>query len=138
MGGGEYAPERLYNLPIVPLSEREKRILEDIEKQLYQEDPAFARGVRKSAPRMDEIRRTKWGIVTFLVGFACLIAFFVTGWVIAGVAAFASMVAGIVLVAGALREIAAGRRSTDPGRREAVAQWLAEWEKRVRQRYKGK
>lgn len=138
MGGGEYAPEPLYNLPIVPLSEREKRILEDIEKQLYQEDPAFARGVRRSAPRMDEIRRTKWGIVTFLVGFACLIAFFVTGWVIAGVAAFASMVAGIVLVAGALREIAAGRRSTDPGRREAVAQWLAEWEKRVRQRYKGK
>lgn len=138
MGGEEYAPEPLYNLPIVPLSEREKRILEDIEKQLYQEDPAFARGVRRSAPRMDEIRRTKWGIVTFLVGFACLIAFFVTGWVIAGVAAFASMVAGIVLVAGALREIAAGRRSTDPGRREAVAQWLAEWEKRVRQRYKGK
>jgi hypothetical protein len=87
---------------------------------------------------MDEIRRTKWGIATFLVGFACLILFFVSGWVIAGVAAFASMVAGIVLVAGALREIAAGQRSTDPGRREQVAQWLAEWEKRFRQRYKGK
>jgi len=122
----------------VPLSEREKRILDDIEKQLYQEDPAFARGVRRSAPRMDEIRRTKWGIATFLVGFACLILFFISGWVIAGVAAFASMVAGIVLVTGALREIAAGQRSSDPGRREQVAQWLAEWEKRFRQRYKGK
>ncbi len=87
---------------------------------------------------MDEIRRSKWGIATFLVGFAFLILFFVSGWVIAGVVAFASMVAGIVLVTGALREIAAGQRSTDPGRRDQVAQWLAEWEKRVRQRYKGK
>ncbi|MBA2426635.1 MAG: DUF3040 domain-containing protein [Actinobacteria bacterium] len=120
----------------MPLSEREKRILDDIEKQLYAEDPGFARSVRRRAPRLDEIHRVKLGASVLLIGFVVLIAFFVTGSLLAGVAAFAGMVAGIVLIAGSLRDLSAGRRSEASGRKQRLGALLEEWERRVKQRYK--
>ena len=119
----------------MPLSEREKRIFDEIERQLGVEDPAFARDAHKGSTRMDEMRRLRWGATSFLAGFVILIGFFVSGWLIAGVAAFAAMVAGIVLVAGSLRDIASTRRSGQ-GPRERVARVLEGWEQRMRQRYK--
>ena len=119
----------------MPLSEREQRILEEIEKNLHEEDPAFARTVRQQAPQMDEIRRIKLGVAIFVVGFAVMISFFFSGAVGVGVLAFGLMVAGIVLTAGALRVLATERR---PGRdrRERLARRLGGWEERLRQRYK--
>jgi Flp pilus assembly protein TadB len=119
----------------VPLSDREQRILEEIEKNLHEEDPAFARTVREQAPRMDELRRIKLGAGVFAAGFVVLIAFFFSGVVAVGVVAFGLMVAGIVLVAGALRIIAL-QRSSAPVRRQRMAQRIGRWEERIRQRYK--
>ncbi len=119
----------------MPLSEREQRILEEIEKNLHEEDPTFARAVRQQAPQMDEVRRIKLGIAIFVVGFVVMISFFFSGAVGVGVLAFGLMVAGIVLTAGALRVLATERR---PGResREKLARRIGGWEERLRQRYR--
>ena len=119
----------------MPLSEREQRILEEIEKNLHEEDPAFARTVRQQAPQMDELRRIKLGVAIFAVGFIVLISFFFSGAVAVGVVAFGLMVAGIMMIAGALRILATERR---PGRdrRERLARRIGDWEERLRQRYK--
>jgi hypothetical protein len=119
----------------VPLSEREQRILEEIEKNLHEEDPAFARTVREQAPRMDEIRRIKLGVAIFAAGFVSLISFFFSGLILVGVLAFGLMVGGIVLFAGAVRVLATERRSASV-RRQRMANRIGRWEERIRQRYK--
>jgi hypothetical protein len=120
----------------VPLSEREQRILEEIEKNLHEEDPTFARSVRhQHAPQMDEVRRIKLGTALFVAGFVVLITFFFSGAVGVGVVAFGLMVAGIVLIAGALRVIATERRNA-PDPRQRLSQRFGGWEERLRQRYK--
>lgn len=119
----------------MPLSEHEQRILEEIEKNLHEEDPTFARTVRQQAPRMDEIRRIKLGAAIFATGFVVLITFFFSSLVAVGVIAFGLMVGGIVLIAGALRVIAT-ERSSVPARRQRMAHRIGRWEERIRQRYK--
>ena len=119
-----------------PLSEHEQKILEEIERGLYQEDPSFAREVRKSAPRMAEKRRVKLGGVLFVLGFALLIGFFVTGAVLIGVVAFGAMVGGIVLIAGSFRGSVSPRRPTGPKISQRVTDTVHDWEEKLRQRYK--
>jgi hypothetical protein len=126
-------------LPIlerVPLSEREQRILEEIEKNLYQEDPSFARDVRRRSPRMDEVRRARLGVFIFLCGFALLIGFFVSRSVLVGVVAFGAMVGGIVLVAGAIKGLASGRGMPSGIRRDRLTTMIHAWEQRLRRRYR--
>ena len=83
----------------MPLSEREQRILEQIEKSLYEEDPKLAHKARWGSSTF----QLKLGIASFLAGFAVLISFFVVGRLVLGVAAFGAMVAGIVLIASGVR-----------------------------------
>src|SRR5659263_98298 len=54
----------------VPLSEHEQRLLDQIERALYAEDPKFASSVRASDLRTHLRRRTRRGIALFLIGFA--------------------------------------------------------------------
>lgn len=120
----------------MPLSEREQKILEEIERNLYEEDPKFARDVRRRAPRMDEVRRIKLGAVLFASGLAVLVGFFVSQSLLIGVVAFGAMVAGIVLVAGSIRGVGPVRSRDARGRRDRLARRFEEWESRMRQRYK--
>ncbi|HEX2050446.1 MAG TPA: DUF3040 domain-containing protein [Actinomycetota bacterium] len=120
----------------MPLSEREQKILEEIERNLYEEDPKFARDVRRRAPRMDEVRRIKLGAVLFASGLAVLVGFFVSQSLLVGVVAFGAMVAGIVLVAGSIRGVGSARAEGGAGRRDRLARRFEEWESRMRQRYK--
>jgi DUF3040 family protein len=120
----------------VPLSEREQKILEEIEKNLYEEDPKFAHGVRRRTPKMDEVLRLRFGALLFLCGFALLIGFFVSGSLFVGVGAFGAMVGGIVLVAGALRDVAGHPRLGSGAQRERLTGLFQQWEDRLRKRYK--
>jgi hypothetical protein len=121
----------------VPLSEREQRILEEIERNLYQEDPKFAHQVRRRVPRMTEARRAKLGVLLFLAGFALLIGFFVSGGNVAlGVIAFGAMVGGIVLLAGSVRDITNGRGFGMSGRRDRLTSTIQQWEERFKRRYR--
>ena len=130
---GIYAAGPSYNQVTVPLSDHEQRILDEIEKSLYQEDPSFARQVKqKRRPEVDR-RLGRLGAVAFVAGFVGLFLFFYSGMVIIGVLAFAGMVLGIVLIAGSLRN-SVSKVAESPGDR--ISRALTDWEQRVRSRYK--
>ena len=116
----------------MPLSEHEQRILEEIEKNLYEEDPRFARDVKRRAPRLSKSARARAGAALFLAGFVTLFAFFLAGWVVLGVVAFVMMVSGIVLVAGSITP----RENSGRDHKARLTSWLNQWEERVRSRYK--
>jgi hypothetical protein len=116
----------------MPLSEREQRILEEIERNLYDEDPGFARGVRQRAPHLTRSGRLRLGALLFVAGFAILIGFFIFAKPLVGVVAFVAMVSGIVLVTGSLGGTGLGRAE----RRRRVGRYLEGWEERIRRRYK--
>ena len=123
----------------MPLTEREKKILEDIEKNLYTEDPAFARDIKH--PWWHKLRQVKIGALVFFMGLALLLGFFVTQHVLVGVLAFSSMVGGIVLMSTATGDIA---RDQIRMHRVTVSDRLTgslrsrfdNWEKKLKERYK--
>ena len=120
----------------VPLSERERRILDEIEKNLYREDPAFARDVKRKSPNSSDVRNAKLGIGLFIAGFISLFLFFFSQIILLGVAAFGAMVGGLVLIAGSARGVNAARRLDSPTAKERMTRAIADWEEKVRQRYK--
>jgi hypothetical protein len=120
----------------VPLSDREQQILEEIEKNLYDEDPRFARATRRSRPRYDGSKRVRLGALLFVAGLGTLLLFFVTQQVLVGVLAFGGMVAGIVLVLGSSSALVNSGRE---GGRDASAKLrgsLKNFEQRIRNRNK--
>ena len=60
----------------MPLSEHEQRVLQELERALYKQDPAFADRVRKENVYRYAGRYLKWSVVGFVVGLAVMIAFF--------------------------------------------------------------
>jgi hypothetical protein len=57
----------------VPLSEHEQRLLEQIERALYAEDPKFASTVRGGRLRKPTRRRRIQGVALFVVGLVLLV-----------------------------------------------------------------
>ena len=115
----------------MPLSDREQKILEEIEKNLHDEDPRFAHEDIDSA-RTSHTGNIKLGIAIFFVGLALLVGFFLSGHLIVGVIAFGTMVGGIFMAAGALGGLATSGRAG----RDRMSRSFSEWEKRLRDRYK--
>jgi len=63
----------------VPLSEDEQRILHEIERSFYENDPAFARGVKESPTIYRHAgRNMKWAGVGFVAGLVVLVVFLST------------------------------------------------------------
>lgn len=60
----------------MPLSDHEQKVLQELERALYQQDPAFADRVRRENMYRYAGRYMKWSIVGFVVGLAVMIAFF--------------------------------------------------------------
>lgn len=119
----------------MPLSEREQQILEEIEKNLYAEDPTFARGVRKSSPEVKEFKQLKIGAGLFAAGFILLVTFFVSRLLLFGVFAFAAMVGGIALIAGALFTLVTAR-AKQVRVRSRLTHTFEDWDRRLRERYR--
>lgn len=118
-----------------PLSEREQKILEEIERGLYDEDPLFAQE-RRSFPIGSGARRAKLGAITFVVGLGLLIAFFATRSVFVGLLAFGGMVTGIVLLASPVSSLVSTTKGRAGQRRETFKRSLSDWEERIRKRYR--
>ncbi len=57
----------------MPLSEHEQRLLDQIERALYAEDPKFASNVRGGRMRSPSRRRRVQGIALFVVGLVLLV-----------------------------------------------------------------
>jgi hypothetical protein len=75
----------------MPLSEHEQRMLEQIEKALYAEDPKFAHSVRARDPRVHYRRRVILAVIGFLLGVGLLVAGVIIKYIPMGVAGFLVM-----------------------------------------------
>ena len=82
----------------MPLSEREQKILSDLEESLSKQDPRFAKSVSQTNPLLDPRRRVRGGIVGFLVGLAILVVFFAQS-VLLGLVGVAVMLLSSLVVA---------------------------------------
>jgi len=60
----------------MPLDDREQKILEEIERQFYDNDPGFAEVVRSASLAGSWRRRLRLGLAGFVAGTAILILFF--------------------------------------------------------------
>jgi len=87
----------------VPLSEHEQRLLEQMERALYAEDPKFASSLRSTGPRPGSRRKAAIGVLTALVGFGLLIAGAATSYIVIGVVGFLAMLLGTFLVVTTMR-----------------------------------
>ncbi len=127
---------RTYNRQTVPLSEREQRILDEMEKSLHQEDPVFARDDERAPGGVGAAHTARRGVLMFVAGLLVLFAFFMTKQVWIGALAFGSMVWGIVVVAGSVRNAASSPRRTVTNFGDRVGRYASDFEQRLRQRYK--
>src|SRR4051794_41621388 len=80
----------------MPLSEHEQRLLDQIERALYQDDPKFASTVRSSDLRTHMKRRLRRAAVILVIGFVLLLAGVVIHPVV-GVAGFVVMLGALLL-----------------------------------------
>jgi len=80
----------------MPLSEHEQRILEEIERRLAEEDPRLVESVTRASVASHSMRRVRWGVAGFILGFVLFFFFLVRFWV--GVAGFAVMLASALVV----------------------------------------
>jgi hypothetical protein len=133
----------------MPLSEHEQRLLDQIERELYAEDPKFASTVRGTRLRRPARRRRIQGIALFVVGVALLVLgvvvpqFRVADIPLISVLGFLVMFFGVMLAVTSIRHGAEGdgggkgggsgaRGSKQQGRRSSFTQRM---EERFRQRF---
>jgi Protein of unknown function (DUF3040) len=99
----------------MPLSEHEQRMLEQIEKALYAEDPKFAHSVRARDPRVHYRRRVILAVIGFLLGVGGLVAGIIIKYIPLGVAGF------LVMLTCAMWALTSWRHMTGLGPRGAPA-----------------
>jgi hypothetical protein len=81
----------------VPLSEHEQRLLDQIERALYQEDPKFASTVRSTDLRTHMKRRMRRAAFVFGVGVVVMLGGLVSNMPAVGIGGFVVMVAALAL-----------------------------------------
>jgi hypothetical protein len=99
----------------VPLSEHEQRMLEQMERALYAEDPKFASALEGSGLRTYTRRRVYQAVVGFLVGIALLMAGMVAQQV------WLSVVGFLVMLGCAVLAVTGWRKAPKPGEQPAAA-----------------
>ena len=77
----------------MPLSEHEQRLLEQMERALYAEDPKFASSLRGKDPRSNFRRRVLLAAVGFVAGVVLLMTGLVTQVILVSVLGFVLMLA---------------------------------------------
>jgi NaMN:DMB phosphoribosyltransferase len=92
----------------VPLSEHEQRLLDQIERQLYADDPKFASAVRSHDLKSHLSRRVKRFAAVLVLGVAALVAGAVIHNVVVGVAGFLLMLAAALVIARTLQRLSRG------------------------------
>ncbi|MEX2291902.1 MAG: DUF3040 domain-containing protein [Mycobacteriales bacterium] len=97
----------------MPLSDHEQRLLDQIERALYQEDPKFASTVRATDLRTHMRRRLRRAAFVLVLGFALLL----TGLIGFGGQALGTVigVAGFVVMVGALLLAMTAWKRLQPG-----------------------
>lgn len=97
----------------MPLDDREQRILEEIERRFYQEDPQLAESVRDARLATSSSRHLRWALLGFVTGAGLMLGFFMSETIVALVG-FAAMVASVAwMVAIAKRRVGVAAASPD-------------------------
>jgi hypothetical protein len=101
----------------MPLSEHEQRLLEQMEKALYAEDPKFATSLRSSRGSKASRGRAALGVLAILAGLGLLLAGVATTVIALGVIGFVAMLIGCVIVYSAFqaRGVVAEETEAAPG-----------------------
>jgi hypothetical protein len=99
----------------VPLSENEQRLLEQMERALYAEDPKFASALRGADPRTHARRRVIKASVGFVLGIALLMVGVIAKLPIISVIGFVVMLSAAFFALSSWRQIpAAGSPTATP------------------------
>jgi hypothetical protein len=98
----------------VPLSEHEQRLLDQIERALYQEDPKFASTVRQTDLRTHMKRRLIKAALVLGLGFGLLLAGVVISQPLVGIAGFGVMVLALLLAMSAWKRLGQGAVTVTP------------------------
>jgi hypothetical protein len=115
----------------MPLSEHEQRILEEMERRLAEEDPRLVEAVAKATVSGHAIRRIRWGIAGFVLGFLMLMLFQLSLWV--AVAGFVVMLGSSLLIYHHLKKMGRDQlRSMEGQGRYSITGALARWTERFR------
>jgi hypothetical protein len=134
----------------MPLSEHEQRLLEQIERELYADDPKLVSTVRSINPRTYALRRLWRSAALFIVGLGVLVSAVVISSSAGAVSIVLGLVGFIVMLLAALRGSgdlrrlggrpdpdARGNRSRGPRSRRSVSEraqerWQRRWDDRDR------
>ncbi|MFM1986212.1 MAG: hypothetical protein RIS18_429 [Actinomycetota bacterium] len=98
----------------VALSDREQKLLEQMEKALYAEDPKFASTLRRSGLTIapGERRHVIFGLLALVSGLALVFGSVVSKTVIVGIPGFLLVLTGFVFIARGLQEPVAAATPT--------------------------
>ncbi len=96
----------------MPLSEHEQRILEEIERRLAEEDPRLVQSVKRASVTSHALRRVRWGLAGFALGFVLLFFFVVKTLFWVAVLGFALMLTSGLVVYHYVRRV--GRQQGRP------------------------
>ncbi len=110
----------------MPLNEHEQRILEEIERQFYEDDPKLAETVAGTTLKSVQRRQQRLAIIGFAIGLTIMVAFLPTSTALA-VAGFLLMLISAGWISTILR-----RRQVDVGSPKT----LETWAERLRQRWR--
>ena len=107
----------------MPLSEHEQKILDEIERQLYEDDPKLAALVAKAVRSGRDRWKMRLAVVLFIIGGVVMFASFTQSWAIAG-AGFLLMVASAGWLAMAVRSSSA---TPKPGAGDMLERLQRRW-----------
>jgi hypothetical protein len=126
----------------VPLSDHEQRLLEQIERALYAEDPKFASTVSSTDLRTHARRRVRRALVLLVLGMVALLAGVMVPSTALGVAGFCIMLGSAGFAASQYKRLAgrpdlrvAGSPERGPRRKPRRASLLQRMEERFRRRF---
>ncbi len=135
----------------MPLSEHEQRLLDQIERALYQDDPKFASTVRSTDLRTHMKRRLRRAALVLTIGVVLLLGGLVSNQPAIGIGGFVVMVAALALALSSWKRLGAtsgaglrvvgsqarpkGERRPAKGRSEQGAGLLSRFEERWKRRW---
>jgi hypothetical protein len=122
----------------MPLSEDEERILQEIARGFYANDPNSARRIGRTTLPRYLARNCKWAAVGFLAGLAVLLVSFASSWYI-GVFGFLVMLASGIVFTQNLRRMGqhGWRQLTRSTKARSLNESLSEAKERFRRRLGG-
>jgi Flp pilus assembly protein TadB len=134
MATSRYGDGRLEEV-VMPLSEHEQKLLEQLEKQLHEDDPKFASSMGSVPGRSWSTRHLVIGVLATLAGVLLLLVGVSMQNVFVGVLGFVVMGAGVYFAtmrSSAVRKAKAGGRKQGKPRSSFMSNLEQRWDERHR------